>query len=39
MIEKAKPRWPSTFEGCPQHQNHAKMKVYILGDGLTMGSI
>jgi hypothetical protein len=32
IVEKAKPRRPSTYEGGPQHHNHAKMNVRILGN-------
>jgi hypothetical protein len=36
MVKKAKPRKPSTYEGSPQHQNHAKMNTRILGNAMVM---
>ncbi len=36
VAEKAKHGRPSTFEGVPQHQDHAKMNVCILGNGMVM---
>jgi hypothetical protein len=36
VAEKAKPGKPSTFAGGPQHQDHAKMNVRILGNAMTM---
>ncbi len=35
-VEKAKPGRPSTSKGNPQHQDHAKMNVHILGDDMVM---
>jgi hypothetical protein len=32
VVEKAKLGRPSTFERGPQHQDHAKMNICILGD-------
>jgi hypothetical protein len=32
VTKKAKPKRPSTSERNPQHQNHVKMNVCILGD-------
>jgi DNA mismatch repair protein MutH len=31
VVEKAKPKRPSTSKGSPQHQDHAKMNAHILG--------
>jgi hypothetical protein len=36
VAEKARPRRPSTSAGSPQHQNHAKMNVCILGNAQAM---
>jgi hypothetical protein len=36
MVGKAKPTRPSTYEGGPQHQNHAKMNTRILGNAMVM---
>jgi hypothetical protein len=36
VIEKAKPKRPSTFEKGPRHQKHVKMNVCILGDDMAM---
>jgi hypothetical protein len=36
MVEKAKYRRLSTCEGGFQHQNHAKMSIYILGNAMVM---
>jgi len=36
MIEKGKPRRLPTFEWGPQHQDHAKMNICILGDAIAM---
>jgi hypothetical protein len=36
MVKKAKHVRPSTFEGGPQHQDHAKMNVRILGNAMAM---
>ncbi len=34
MVEKAKPRRPSTSVGGPRHQDHAKMNTRILGNAM-----
>jgi hypothetical protein len=36
LVEKAKPRRPSTFERGPRYQDHAKMNVCILGNVVAM---
>jgi hypothetical protein len=36
VIEKAKPRRPSTTTGGSRHQNHAKMNVPILGNAMVV---
>jgi hypothetical protein len=36
VVEKAKPRRPATSIRGPQHQDHAKMNVWILGNGVVM---
>ncbi len=36
VAEKAKLKRPLTSEGSPQHQDHAKMNVHILGDAMAM---
>jgi hypothetical protein len=36
VIKKTKFRRPSTFEGSPQHQDHAKMNTFNLGDAMAM---
>jgi hypothetical protein len=36
VVEKAKPRRPSTFERNFRHQNHAKMNVHILRNTMAM---
>jgi hypothetical protein len=36
VVEKAKPRRPSTSEGNLRHQNHAKMNIHILGNVMVM---
>jgi hypothetical protein len=36
VVEKAKLKRLSTFKGGPQHQNHIKMNVRILGDAMVM---
>jgi hypothetical protein len=36
MVEKAKPRRLATFKGGPQHQNHTKINIHILGDAMVM---
>jgi len=36
VAEKSKLRRPSTFEGGPRHQDHAKMNVRILGDAMVV---
>ncbi len=36
VVEKAKPKKLSTFEGGPWHQDHAKMNVRIFGDAMVM---
>jgi hypothetical protein len=35
VVEKDKPKRPSTSKGGPQHQNHVKMNTYIL-DAMVM---
>jgi hypothetical protein len=36
VVEKAKPRKPSTFERGLRHQDHVKMNVHILGNAMAM---
>ncbi len=36
MVEKAKPKRPLISTGGPQHQNHAKMNVRILGNAMAV---
>jgi len=36
VTKKAKLGNPSTFEGNPQHQDHAKMNARILGDAMVV---
>jgi hypothetical protein len=36
VAKKVKPKRPSTFEGGPWHQDHAKMNTRILGDAMAM---
>jgi hypothetical protein len=36
VVEKAKHGRPSTYVGCPQHQDHAKMNVRILRNAMAM---
>jgi hypothetical protein len=36
MVEKAKLGRPSTSEGGPQHQDHAKMNIHILGNAMVV---
>jgi hypothetical protein len=36
VAKKVKPGRPSTYEKRPQHQNHAKMNVHILGNAMVV---
>ncbi len=36
VAKKAKPKRPSTSEGGPSHQDHAKMNAHILGNAMAM---